>query len=434
MGAESTVTTEKNAYPTAKMSTPGQVPGDSPSGSSDEPVPPYSPGSSAPGGGRREDGTPAPRHQPGAAVPEVAPTSFLATAVLHGSSAAPTVEPPITSSERAMVAEIVTKASWDDNEVQSWDTRLNDRTHTELRTGQRQVKRGDVWHTERYTYTVSVQDFDFSIDASPPRGNSANIHVWTVPDGEPAHRGTHSKAYGGPREDKITRIEASGPETRSWNDRLVAHTETGLAPWLHESRVHKFDAESRDDAKGSALQQWCEAYCADKAKYKRFVLKREVWGWDFEGIKKRIVNMIKGTGYNGAVSVGYSYGPNDVIVRPNSHVVRAMHGSYRWALYLTGVWCCLKGWQRLDKHGGAPYEVVTASYGMRTYPPLPGTYPDETLSAARDRFAAVAAENPEIPGDGGGFLVYGPKGVHYQLGETEDEFLSRVGPTIISRV
>lgn len=69
---------------------------------------------------------------------------------------------------------------------------------------------------------------------------------------------------------------------------------------------------------------------------------------------------------------------------------------------------------------------LTLPDGMKTYPPLPGTHPAETLSAALDRFPSVAAAHPEIPGDAGAYLVYGPQGVHYQLGETEDEFISRV--------
>lgn len=161
-------------------------------------------------------------------------------------------------------------------------------SHTETRWHTRQVKVGESWREERYSETVTIQDFAFTVDASPPRGNSANLHVWTLANGEPALRGTHHFSYGGAGEDKFSRVAASSAEGKAWAERVEEHREFGNAPWLLEARVHKFSAdEIGDTGKGIPLQQWCEAFCADKAKYKRFVLVKEVWGWDFKATKRR---------------------------------------------------------------------------------------------------------------------------------------------------
>ncbi|WOO80957.1 uncharacterized protein LOC62_03G004487 [Vanrija pseudolonga] len=416
-------------------------------------VPPYT-SAAGPSELRRDDGPPAARHQPGPALPEIPPPPLISQDVEHGASAPPTAEPPVTDAERATVAEVVTKYSYSSQETQSWDGKLSDPvllrnficshaadrpeggfgivgSHTETRWHTRQVKVGESWREERYSETVTIQDFSLTIDASPPRGNRANLHVWALPAGEPALRGTHHWSYGGPGEDKFSRVAASSAEGKAWAERVEELRELGNAPWLLDGRVHKFAADElgNTEAKSRPLEQWCEAFCADKAKYKRFVLTKEVWGWDFKATKRRIINIIRSSGYGGDLNVWYDFTPKNLIVRPNSRLVRAMHESWRYLMYLTCVWCCVKGWQRLDKNGGAPYEVVVASYGMKTYPPLPGTYPAETLATALERFPAVAAAHPEIPGDAGGYLVYGPKGVHYQLGESEDEFIARTDYT-----
>lgn len=91
--------------------------------------------------------------------------------------------------------------------------------------------------------------------------------------------------------------------------------------------------------------------------------------------------------------------------------------------------------------GGAPYHVARATCesrfsssicrrlyqadgdhadGLKYYPPLPSTFPAETVQAAQDRVGALFKLHPEILKNP--TLVKGPKGVHYLLGRKEGEF------------
>lgn len=57
---------------------------------------------------------------------------------------------------------------------------------------------------------------------------------------------------------------------------------------------------------------------------------------------------------------------------------------------------------------------------MKFYPPLPATFPDETIQAAQERLPGLFKIHPEIPA--GATLQPGPNGVHYLLGRKEGEW------------
>jgi hypothetical protein len=57
---------------------------------------------------------------------------------------------------------------------------------------------------------------------------------------------------------------------------------------------------------------------------------------------------------------------------------------------------------------------------MKFYPPLPGTFPNESVAQARHRLPAMFKLSPEVPKNP--TLQRGPKGVHYLLGRREGEW------------
>lgn len=57
---------------------------------------------------------------------------------------------------------------------------------------------------------------------------------------------------------------------------------------------------------------------------------------------------------------------------------------------------------------------------MKFYPPLPGTFPNETIEQAQLRLPAMYKLHPEVPRNP--FLHRGPKGIHYLMGRREGPF------------
>ncbi len=57
---------------------------------------------------------------------------------------------------------------------------------------------------------------------------------------------------------------------------------------------------------------------------------------------------------------------------------------------------------------------------MKYYPPLPSTFPNETVAAAQDRQPGLFKTHQEIPQ--GANLQKGPRGIHYLLGRKEGEW------------
>jgi hypothetical protein len=109
---------------------------------------------------------------------------------------------------------------------------------------------------------------------------------------------------------------------KAWNDWRVGK---GLPSWSDMSSTEEFweskaakgkkpagagsaeralalgeDAEEQDEERGElvrrteavkdaqaqpVLRDWCEKFSRDEGTFKEFKMKREVWGWDFEGLR-----------------------------------------------------------------------------------------------------------------------------------------------------
>jgi hypothetical protein len=70
-----------------------------------------------------------------------------------------------------------------------------------------------------------------------------------------------------------------------------------------------------------ALRAWCEAYTANPLLIKRFVLHKEVWGWDLGGLESAVKGAIASTGYTSPdVSVNFVLDDEALCIRPDNWV------------------------------------------------------------------------------------------------------------------
>ncbi|WVQ81643.1 hypothetical protein IAT38_003767 [Cryptococcus sp. DSM 104549] len=198
--------------------------------------------------------------------------------------------------------------------------------------------------------------------------------------------------------------------------------ETGPIRLEEEGRDVEQGRPSAEGERKADLKEWCRAFCADKGLLKEFVLSKGTRGWDVEGLRSAITDAIVSTGYPAEnLFVSIDSGCDSVVVRSNNWLSRSLGNGFIYFLaWITLLYPLIWIWQRLHPLGGAPWNVALVSYSLKTYPPLPSTFPNETLSAAQSRLPALYKLHPELPQDPQ--LQYGPKGVHYLLGRKEGEW------------
>lgn len=322
--------------------------------------------------------------------------------------------------------------------------RTADRSETVLQNGQpRQVQAGQQYR---------VTDFDFFIDLTPIYShpeNNANIALYARPPSEPARRGTFSLTVGGPTdpdgENKPRAASSSAVSVwKSWGDFCKKRAR---APWGSMKDDEEFWATRGSDSTGQVslstrredeeallegenfteanLRAWCETFCADQGMLKSFTLRKTIWGWDLVSLRQAIERSILSTGYQPSpdlpIQIRFEVKDDVLVVQDSNWLTRFLLNRFCFFfLIVTLVYPFLWVWQRLSPRGGAPYDVARSTYAMKFYPPLPSTYPAETVQQAQDRLPGLFKLHPEVPRDP--FLHKGPRGVHYLLGQREGSF------------
>ncbi|GMK55010.1 hypothetical protein CspeluHIS016_0200660 [Cutaneotrichosporon spelunceum] len=171
---------------------------------------------------------------------------------------------------------------------------------------------------------------------------------------------------------------------------------------------------------------------AQGGKLKRFTLKKEVWGWDLDLLRRTVQHRIWATGQRAYVDVEIECGQDDVVVEPENALVRLRHNpwvvAFAWVTLLYPLlWVLL----HLFGQHGATYDQAVASYALKLYPALPGTRPGESVAEGAQRYAA-AATRYGLPAEAR--LVRGPKGVHVLVGVEESEWLHQWEDRILQAV
>ncbi|WVQ81641.1 hypothetical protein IAT38_003765 [Cryptococcus sp. DSM 104549] len=329
--------------------------------------------------------------------------------------------------------------------------------------------------TENRGETTRVVDFDFTIDLSHtidrPTNNS-HIHLSSVMPWEPARRGTSHSTYAAtyapkrrapsPRvDDRQPLLPTAYPGTEigargSWQDIMEwaawekYRIGKGLPRWARMEDTPGFKrrmAKKKDKGKGIAirglvgrdtdietgiaeeavrttpsLRDWCVAYCADKGPLKEFVMRKELCGWDIDGLQAAITSAIVSQGYPlSNLQVNVELDATHVVVRPDNRLNRALSNPWLYFLsWITLVYPIILLWKWLSSRGGGTWAVAFVSYALKFYPPLPSTFPKETAEAARRRVPSLGKLHPEMPRNPQ--IQYGPKGVHYLVGKREGDW------------
>lgn len=144
--------------------------------------------------------------------------------------------------------------------------------------------------TSERTKSKTVTDFKqtFTVPLSF-NGNTANVQLWTLPDQEPAQRGTDGNCRGGPAKSPAERRKDKDGfgDTRAWNKQVWADEKLGVPLWAGaRTRLWSQQDPPPEGSVGlNPLQQWCEAFCRDPSTYKSFKVDKIIWGYKDEELK-----------------------------------------------------------------------------------------------------------------------------------------------------
>ena len=178
----------------------------------------------------------------------------------------------------------------------------------------------------------------------------------------------------------------------------------------------------------------CDAYLAAPGAMKELVLRKQLWGWDLVALERAIRQAIASTGYdvaNSTVTIEVDYA--ELHVCPPNWFSRVKSSGFAFFFvcfigcltFIAPIICILRA-LGIGEHnrfiGGGSWKVAYATYGLKSYPPLPGTYISETVDQARERLPGMYKLHPELPKYAARGLVKGPKGVHYLAGRKEGEW------------
>ncbi|WWC64223.1 uncharacterized protein I303_106831 [Kwoniella dejecticola CBS 10117] len=320
-----------------------------------------------------------------------------------------------------------------------------------------QKKRGETYYVTDFNFTIDLSDI-----INHPSNNN-HIHLRTIPADCTTHRGDHSLRYaasfapehqnthGGYQsldaENDYSATDVGRKSTRAeqadidaWN---LFRLKKGIPGWVKMQDMPEFwdtraaskapqislnDTGDVENARRAiddkpSLKEWCQAYCRDMGVFKEFWVLRGLYGWDMENVQTAIKNAILSTGYqSNYISIATEIKPSAIVIRPNNIFSRAINNGFIYFLsWITLIWPMIWVLKRMfPRIFGAPWNVTYINYALKCYPPLPSTYPNESIQEAQDRLASLYKLHPELPENP--VLQYGPKGVHYLLGRKEGEW------------
>jgi len=192
-----------------------------------------------------------------------------------------------------------------------------------------------------------------------------SIVLSTAMPHEPAYRASASKTYDPHYSNANRHIDIKAKPTdhgrsttwkegRAWSKWKALRLKKGLPTWtpltddfasLRAANPQNEDLEEGDDTheiEQAGLLEWCQAFCQSHRPMKEFVLRKEVWGWDQEGIvlgeSARSLSItiiidgvawfaavraaIESTGYSHSFSVDFETTARKVMVHPDNMLSR----------------------------------------------------------------------------------------------------------------
>ncbi|KAF8078651.1 hypothetical protein FPV67DRAFT_69073 [Lyophyllum atratum] len=234
-------------------------------------------------------------------------------------------------------------------------------THQEQRTRRvtRTVNGRTTQHTE--TYTVTIQDFAFSIDLSNLVARGP-VH-WSFADSEPAYRGLmvrQVQALDGRR-------KATEDETTSFKMWEHEREEKGYPPWA--SRDGKQDLNVLQSSK--TLRQWADEYCSSPKYLKEFVYEKFVHSWNMQALEEAIRGAIAQTQYGGHVAVDFRLNATKIFIRADNRLSRTLSRTFvKFLLIVFLIYPFIWLFKRYHSRGGGRWEVCGGAYALKHVEPL----------------------------------------------------------------
>ncbi|KAF7320362.1 hypothetical protein MKEN_00821000 [Mycena kentingensis (nom. inval.)] len=292
-------------------------------------------------------------------------------------------------------------------------------THTETRY-RHVTHRHDDGRTRTRTesYTETIVDFDFYIDAS---NLSGPVH-WSAGDEDPVYRGAMWR--------EIDSVEGKQKAKRAENKRYKAWIEDrsarGLPPWV--SSVSSFAEGMSPNAvvlkSSKSLREWADLYCASPKSLKEFIYEKVVYGWNVRQLENAVRATIVASPYSGDLTVEFATTANKIYIRPDNRLSRLL--SNKWFKFLTYLlilpWLCLWIFKRFHPRGGGTWAVCGGAYALKTWV-----------------LAEPEPERQDVKGASSlnanhGNVVRTPAGSNRLIGHREGEWFRAWQPTIVRAV
>ncbi|KAF5384853.1 hypothetical protein D9615_001503 [Tricholomella constricta] len=243
-------------------------------------------------------------------------------------------------------------------------------THTEHRSRWVTERTNDGrTQSRRETYSETVTDFDFYIDATPP-STMKPVH-WSVDDNEPAYRGRMVLET----ESLTQKHRVKRAATKAYTKWVEERTARGLPPWI--ASVDSWVDGIPDDGatvfrSSKTLRQWADEYCASQKYLKEFVYDKVLYGWNLQQLESAVRSSITSTMYHGSLEVEFQRCGSKVYIRPDNTLSRML--SNKWLKFLSiillifpFIWL----FKRFHSRGGGRWEVCGGAYALKRWEPIP---------------------------------------------------------------
>ncbi|KAJ7244773.1 hypothetical protein B0H12DRAFT_1128727 [Mycena haematopus] len=296
-------------------------------------------------------------------------------------------------------------------------------THTETRRRHVTERTQDGrTKTRTESYTETVVDFDFQIDASHFSGP---VH-WSVDDSEPAYRGGMVREIDSP-EGKRKAARAEIKLFKGWVDDRTAR---GLPPWVTglEAYAQAMSSDATVLKSSRTLRQWADEYCASPKYLKEFVYEKVPYGWNIRQLENAVRASIVATPYHGDVSVKFATSASKVYIRPDNRLSRML--SNKWLKFMSiillifpFIWL----FKRFHSRGGGTWAVCGGAYTLKSWVPVAQPEPQD-ISMRKGPPAPAAV------GDGGSLISAPAAGSSRLSGVREGEWFRKWQPTIVRAV
>lgn len=250
--------------------------------------------------------------------------------------------------------------------------------------------------------------FDFTIDLAPVLAQGGqNIRLFSR-----SHWAVYRDTAGRVRERAIKLRDDVGFTIREWRGWIFPEWDRGAGtrgrrhsnlhppwsercagPWTKNEAQH--EAEHEPLVRLGQLRRWCDAYVRDPGYLKSFTLKKEVWGWDLDLLRRTIQHRIWASGQRAYVDVEIDFDEVDVVVAPDNVLVRLRRNRavmlLAWiTLLYPFLWVLL---HVFDRHGAAYDQAVASCEWLRLNPPRWANVRQTHSNSTRPSLAPIAVSH-----------------------------------------